>query len=167
MQNGSYNTYTSTLALSHSSRSFSLVGCHICTSKYLTIKGQMTLSRTKNKECTGVPDKEVIHVGRSLLEASVDGRGGGVGRGGFDVDGVDVGHSRGGGGGGSGGRGAAGGGPGRGAPASRGGGGSGCAAAAADRCGGGGPAATVPAPPPSLPSSESSSSSLTWPDGRR
>jgi hypothetical protein len=99
MKNGSYNTYTSTLASSSSSRSFSLVGCHIGISKYLTIKGQMTLSRTKNKKCTGVPGKEVVHVGRGLLEASVDG--GGVGRGGFDVNGVDVGHSRGGGGGGS------------------------------------------------------------------
>ena len=50
MQNGSYNTYTSTLASSSSSRSFSLVGCHIGISKYLTIKGQPTLSRTKNKK---------------------------------------------------------------------------------------------------------------------
>ena len=50
MQNGSYNTYTSTLASSSSSRSFSLVGCHIGISKYLTIKGQTTLSRTKNKK---------------------------------------------------------------------------------------------------------------------
>jgi hypothetical protein len=83
----------------------------------------MTLSRTKNKKCTGVPGKEIFHVGRGLLEASVDG--GGVGRGCFDVDGVDVGHSRGGGGGGSGGGGAAGGGRGRGAPAFRGGGGGG------------------------------------------
>jgi hypothetical protein len=50
MQNGSYKTYTSTLASSSSSRSFSLVGCHIGISKYLTIKGQMTLSSTKNKK---------------------------------------------------------------------------------------------------------------------
>jgi hypothetical protein len=112
------------------------VGCHIGISKYLTMKGHMTLSRTKNKKCTGVPGKEVIHVGHGLLEASVDGCS--VGRCGFDVDRVDVGHSRGGGGGGSGGGGAAGGGRGRCAPASRGGGGGCCAAAAADCDGGGG-----------------------------
>ncbi len=51
------------------------------------------MSRTKNKKCTGVPGKKVIHVGRGLLEASVDG-GGGVGRGGFDVGGVDAGPCR-------------------------------------------------------------------------
>ncbi len=101
----------------------------------------MTLSRTKNKKCTWVPGKEAIHVGRGLLEASVDGCG--VGCGGFDVDWVDVGHSRGGGCGGSCGGGVAGGGRGRGAPASRGGGGCGCAAAGADRGGGGGDGARV------------------------
>ena len=50
MQNESYKTYTSTLASSNSSRAFSLVGCHIGISKYLTRKGQTTLSRTKNKK---------------------------------------------------------------------------------------------------------------------
>ena len=43
-------TYTSTLSSSSSSRAFSLVGCHISISKYLTRKGQTTLSRTKNKK---------------------------------------------------------------------------------------------------------------------
>ena len=54
MQNGSYKTYTSTLASSNLSRAFSLVGCHIgiMISKYLTTgrKGQTTLSRTKSKK---------------------------------------------------------------------------------------------------------------------
>ena len=61
MQNRSYNTYTSTLASSSSSRSFSLVGCHIGISKYLTIKGQMTLSRTKNKKY--LPQSEMRNEG--------------------------------------------------------------------------------------------------------
>ena len=50
MENGSNNTYMSTLASSSSSRDFSLVGCHIGISKYLTRKGQTTLSRTMNKK---------------------------------------------------------------------------------------------------------------------
>ncbi len=48
--NGNGITYTSTLASSSSSRAISLVGCHIGISKYLTRKGQTTLSRTKNKK---------------------------------------------------------------------------------------------------------------------
>ena len=35
--------------------------------------GDGALAEIKNSECTGVPGKEVIHVGRGLLEASVDG----------------------------------------------------------------------------------------------
>ena len=50
MVNGNDITYTSTLASSSSSRAFSLVGCHISISKYLTRKGKTTLSRTKNKK---------------------------------------------------------------------------------------------------------------------
>ena len=65
MQNGSYNTYTSTLASSSSSRSFSLVGCHIGISKYLTIKGQTTLSRTKNKKY--LPPSEIRNAKQKLL----------------------------------------------------------------------------------------------------
>ncbi len=57
MVNGNNITYTSTLASSSSSRAFSLVGCHICISKYLTRKGQTTLSRTKNKKY--LPQREM------------------------------------------------------------------------------------------------------------
>ena len=67
MQNGSYNTYTSTLASSSSSRSFSLVGCHIGISKYLTIKGQTTLSRTKNKKY--LPPSEISNDLKCKTEA--------------------------------------------------------------------------------------------------
>jgi hypothetical protein len=50
-------TYRSTLASSSSSRAFSLVGCHIGISKYLTMKGHTTLSRTKNKKY--LPQREM------------------------------------------------------------------------------------------------------------
>jgi hypothetical protein len=49
-------TYRSTLASSSSSRAFSLVGCHIGISKYLTMKGH-TISRTKNKKY--LPQREM------------------------------------------------------------------------------------------------------------
>ncbi len=67
MQNGSYNTYTSTLASSSSSRAFSLVGCHICISKYFTRKGHTTLSRTKNKKY--LPQSEMRHAGIHVTNA--------------------------------------------------------------------------------------------------
>ena len=66
MQNGSYKTYTSTLASSNSSRAFSLVGCHIGMSKYLTRKGQTTLSRTKNKK--NLPQREMRNKGIDITK---------------------------------------------------------------------------------------------------
>ena len=66
MQNGSYKTYTSTLASSNSSRAFSLVGCHIGMSKYLTRKGQSSLSRTKNKK--NLPQREMRNQGIDITK---------------------------------------------------------------------------------------------------
>ena len=66
MQNGSYKTYTSTLASSNSSRAFSLVGCHIGMSKYLTRRGQTTLSRTKNKK--NQPQREMRNKGIDMTK---------------------------------------------------------------------------------------------------
>ena len=50
VEKGSDNTYRSTFASSSSSSVLSQVGCHIGISKYLTRKGQTTLSKAKNKK---------------------------------------------------------------------------------------------------------------------
>jgi hypothetical protein len=64
MEDGRGITYISTLASSSSSMAFSLVGCQPChfgISKYLTRKGQTTLSRTKNKKY--LPQREMSNKG--------------------------------------------------------------------------------------------------------
>jgi hypothetical protein len=50
VEDGSDNTYRSTFASSSLSSVLSQVGCHIGISKYLTRKGQTTLSEAKNKK---------------------------------------------------------------------------------------------------------------------
>ena len=66
MEDGRSITYISTLASSNSSRAFSLVGCHIGISKYLTRKGQTTLSRTKNKK--NLPQREMRNKGIDITK---------------------------------------------------------------------------------------------------
>ena len=61
MEDGRNITYILTLASSNLSRAFSLVGCHIGISKYLTRKGQTTLSRAKNKKY--LPQREMRNKG--------------------------------------------------------------------------------------------------------
>ncbi len=67
MQNGSYNTYTSSHRLWHRAvrpgpfRWWGAISASQTYSKYLTVKGQMTLSRTKNKKY--LPQSEMRNEG--------------------------------------------------------------------------------------------------------